>query len=450
MVENVILLTVDALSASHVGYLGYDRPTTPNLDRFAEKGTTYDTCIAQSSHTRESMPALFYSQYPFEIGEVGPVPDDRPTLATVLQQAGFKTAGFHSNPYLSRAFGFDRGFDTFEDSLPLAKNRLLTHLHRLVNYYRLQPYTPASEVNDWGHEWLAEGGDQRSLLWLHYMDPHGPYQPPSRHLEQFSNESVGKRRAKSLWRRSVDDPNTLNDEEQQLLVDLYDAEIRYTDEMLGQFVDRLERIGKLYESLVVIAADHGDLFGKDGTYGHPRRLDEELIHVPLLFLGDGVPAGQLVDRVVENIDIAPTALKIAGVSIPHSFRGTPLPEVLGTPDSRDTACGVEEPPADEVAFGIAEAHGEDGAPNEFAIRSDRYKCRMEVDESGTVLGQAVYDLARDPLERDEIGGIESDRVAELTDVLRDHIDEVTTEGGTFDGDDIDEVVEDRLRDLGYR
>jgi arylsulfatase A-like enzyme len=93
MVENIILLTVDALSATHVGYHGYDRDTTPNLDSLVSEGTVYRQCVAQSSHTRESMPSLFFSQYPFELGEVGPVPDDRPTLTTALSEAGFETGG---------------------------------------------------------------------------------------------------------------------------------------------------------------------------------------------------------------------------------------------------------------------------------------------------------------------------------------------------------------------
>lgn len=452
MGKDVFLLTVDALGASHVGSLGYDRETTPRLDALADRGIECRTCIAQSSHTRESMPSLFYSAYPFELGEVGPVPDDRPTLVTELSDAGYATAGFHSNPYLSRAYDFDRGFDAFDDSLPLARNRLLTFVHRVVNHVRLQPYTRGASLTERGLSWLDETPADSRFLWLHYMDPHGPYQPPPRLQRLFRDEPIGRLRAKRLWRRTVDEPETITSEERDALVDLYDAEIRYVDEAIGAFLDGLDERGLLDSSVIVVAADHGDAFGEHGVYGHPRQLYEELVHVPLILVGPDLPSTRL-DRPVENTDIAPTLAEAVGRDPTPAFRGTPVQRRLGT-TTADTAVSTHDATEVDtavVAFTEAHGEGEEADVSRFAVRTRRYKYHLELCGTDEFLRDALYDLAEDP---DEQTDICDDRPAvreSLRAVLDDHVASVTTDRNATERDDsIDPVVADRLEDLGYR
>lgn len=444
MTQNVILCTVDALGAGHTSTLGYERETTPQLSALAEEGLLYSTCIAQSSHTRESMPSLFYSAYPFTLGDVGPVPSNRPMISTELSDAGFTTAGFHSNPYLSQAYNFDRGFDVFYDSLPLAENRLMTFVHRVLNHFRLQPYTRADELNEKGLQWLSETTAERRFLWLHYMDPHGPYQPPERFQSQFRESTVGQRRAKRLWRRTVDSPESITPEERETLVDLYDAEIRFTDAMIGQFVDELRNRNLFEDTLLVVAADHGDAFGTHDIYGHPRHLYEELIHVPLLVIGPDVPQGETIERPVENIDIGPTILDAVGQSVPSEFAGTSLP--METPSSSGNRESDDFSP---VVF--AQVHGEDDSASvrRFAARTPRYKYHFE--QSDSERSAELYDLERDPGERNDVSDDRSDVRQRLDPRLREHIDatEERTIDVTDDGD-VDSVVEDRLENLGYK
>lgn len=454
MVDHVFLLTVDALGAGHVGFLGYDRDTTPRLDELAESGIQARTCIAQSSHTRESMPSLFYSAYPFQLGDVGPVPDDRPTIATELDDAGYATAGFHSNPYLSRAYGFDRGFDAFDDGLPLAKNRLLTFLHRAINHFRLQPYTRAEDLNAQGLKWLDETTAERRFLWLHYMDPHGPYQPPARTQELFRDETVGQRTAKKLWRRTVDEPETITDEERETLIDLYDAEIRYTDEMIGAFLDELEARDLLDSSLVVVAADHGDAFGQHGIYGHPRHLYEELIHVPLLVLGPNGSSAR-IERPVENIDIGATILDAVDRGVPLEFEGEPLQGVVeatdGVTETVTEPSGADGEERDPAAF--AEAHGEGDTADidRFAIRTGQYKYLVELDADDEVATRRLYDLAEDPDEQTDIQAKRSAVRDRLHERLIGHVTDVKAEADELgEQGEIDAVVADRLENLGYR
>jgi arylsulfatase len=436
MIETVLLLTVDALAAGHVGFMGYDRETTPRLDARVEDGAWFTNCIAQSSHTRESMPSLFYSAYPFTLGDVGLVPEDRPTLATTLSEAGFETAGFHSNPYLSRAYGFDRGFDEFDDALPLGRNRLGVFAHRVLNYLRTRPYTRADELNQTGLDWL-DRTDGRRFLWLHYMDPHGPYQPPARHQRVFHEEPVSASDAKDLWRKSVDEPDVLSATERDTLVDLYDAEIRYTDEMLDGFLSEIEE-RDLGETLVMLGADHGDLFGEHGRFGHPRRLFEELIHVPLVLFGDSVTPGQ-TERVVRNVDIAPTALDAAGVDPPAAFVGRSL---LAEPPDGD---GENE----EGPYAYVEAHGEgeEAGIERFALRTPRFKYTLEL--GGAQETRHLYDLWGDG-ESTDVADTHPEVESRLRQTLHDHVESVKRDAPADERTEVDEAVEDRLRELGYR
>jgi len=452
VVRNVFLLTIDALGAEHVGHLGYDRNTTPHLDELSEQGVTFQNCFAQSSHTRESMPSLFFSAYPFDLGSVGPVPEDRPTIATTISDAGFATAGFHSNPYLSRAYRFERGFDEFDDGLPLARNRLLTFLHRAINHFKLEPYVRADDLADRGRSWLDGTAADRRFLWLHFMDPHGPYQPPAEYQRMFRDDVVGKRTAKRLWRRSVDDPESLSDADRRTLMDLYDAEIRYTDEMIGRFVDDLRSRGLLEKSLVVVAADHGEEFGEDGIFGHPRRVTERLTHVPLVVLGPSVPADMTVSRVVENVDIGPTICERCGVDVPSEFAGQPLAfdadgSVSNDQNASKTGNGIDSLASDGVA--VMEAHGEGKASDRrrFALRTDDYRYRAEYNDEGELYDESVAAVSTGVDEADESV---RERLAER---LLDHVtatnalaDPARPEAATA----VDGVVKDRLDDLGYR
>ncbi|MFC7021123.1 MULTISPECIES: sulfatase [Haloarcula] len=438
MVDPVVLLTVDSLTAGHMGCLGYDRNTTPRLDELRRRGTLYTNAVAQSSHTRESMPSLFFSQYPSQLPDIGPVPDDRETIATVLSDSGFTTAGFHSNPYLSRAYEFDKGFDVFDDSLSLAQNRLVTFFHRVVNHFRTEPYTRAGDLNERALEWLDSEPNRPRFCWVHYMDPHGPYQPPASFQSHFTDKSIGKRSAKRLWRQMVDNPSSLNAEDRELLVDLYDAEIRYTDAMIGEFIDGLADRGLLSDALVIVAADHGEAFGQHDVYGHPRHPYEELIHVPLFVLGGGYPADQRVDQPVENLDIGPTILNCSGCSVPPTFSGEALPR-----ESSEYT--------DVAPVGIAECRGENDARDtrRVAARSARYNYRIELDDEDHVQTSGLYDRQSDDPKRD-VSDDAPDVRAHFDDQIREHNDSIQNARVTA-GEEIEsEAVSQRLRDLGYK
>lgn len=308
-VRNVILLTIDALRADHLSCYGYDRDTTPFLDELAAEHTHFEYAYAPSSHTRESIHAILTGEPPLRA-----CTDNyrlaTETIGSKLSDAGYETGGFHSNPYASRAYGYDGEFDAFDDDLYLGNSRLLALAQRAVDKLRNRHYARAETINDRSLSWLDSVGDEPFFLWNHYMDVHGPYEPPAEYRKLFTDRSVGRREPQKLYRKAaVTDPDGVTEKERQLLVDLYDGEIRATDAALRSFVDALETRGIFDETLVIVTADHGEAFGEHGYYGHPRQLDEELIRVPLIVCGGGIEAGEWP---VSLLQLVPTILAALG------------------------------------------------------------------------------------------------------------------------------------------
>lgn len=155
---NLVLLSVDALRSDHCSCYGYDRVTTPYLDRFASENVQFQNAYSASTHTREAVPAMLTGRLPDECVDAGYALDSD-TISTYLRETDYVTGAFHSNPYVSRGFGFDRNFDTFDDDLYLGQHRLLALGQRLLDKFRNRHYARASEIND------------RSLSWLETVDP---------------------------------------------------------------------------------------------------------------------------------------------------------------------------------------------------------------------------------------------------------------------------------------
>ena len=331
-VRNVVLLTLDALRADHVSAYGYERETTPNLDAFAEGGIRFENAYSLSTHTREAIPGLLSGRYPSEC-----VTDDyeldTDTVASRLRKTEFTTGAFHSNPYVSRAYGFDRDFDTFDDDLYLGRHKLVALAQRALDKVRNRHYARAEEINERALEFV-DSTEEPFFLWVHYMDPHGPYSPPREYQEVFHDEYVGMKWAQEMYKRAViEDPESITADERREMVNLYDEEIRYADEQLGRFLDELESRGLLKETLVILTADHGDAFGERGYFGHPRRLDGELLRVPLVVRWPGVSARE-VETPVSLADVVPTVLAAAGVN-GDGLSGESLVELASDPDGYD-------------------------------------------------------------------------------------------------------------------
>jgi arylsulfatase len=418
--RNVVLLTVDALRADHLSSYGYDRETSPTLDGLAEDGLRFQRAYSQSSHTREAVPAMLTGRDP-DVAVDEQYLLSAETVASRLTGTEIATGGFHSNPFVSRAYGFNRDFDAFDDDLHLGQHKLLALAQRALDKLRNRHYARADQINERAFDWLDGRDSERFFLWNHYMDVHGPYEPPEPYRSRFGEPELSDREAQRLYKRAIDDPDSITDEERQTLIDLYNGEIAYVDEQIREFVAGLRDRGLWEETLLLVSADHGDAFGEHGYYEHPRYLHEELTRVPLLVLGDGVESA-VPSVPASTADLVPTVLSALGVSA----TGLPGESLLSLAESAPAT-------GDRTVFSQARGEGADDGVRRFAVRGREGACFLERDLSdGSILT--------------ENGDGSRDLLTALREYSRDRVGfgDATTDAGET------EAVSDRLEALGYK
>ncbi|GAB6860731.1 sulfatase [Haloplanus litoreus] len=420
--EHVILLSADALRPDHLSCYGYRRETSPVLDALAAESVRFTDAYSASSHTREAVPSLLTGEYPDTAVGAG-YRLETETVASTLADEGYATAGFHSNPFVSRAYGFGEGFDTFDDDIRFGTNKFLALAQRALDKLRNRHYARASEINERALDWLDSVTGDSVFLWNHYLDTHGPYEPPSEYATAYREATVPDRRAQSLYRRAIREPASITDRERSLLIDLYDAEIRYNDARIGEFLAALRDRNLLDRSLLIVTADHGDAFGEHGYYGHPRYLHEEVIRVPLLVRPPGGANGRTVSTPVSTLDVVST-----------------VEDGLGRPAGPDRASLLDPLPEDRSVF--VQARGEDDHEHlrRYAVRTAEGACVCE------------RDLTTDTVEFGPCSGqpLRERLTAHVAERRRAEAGETNVDGAGGVGDDVDDALERRLSALGYR
>jgi arylsulfatase A-like enzyme len=278
---NILLVTVDTVRYDHTGFGGYKerrgRDTTPHLDAFVARSTSFTFAQAPSAGTMASVPAIVISRF-FHSGiALGPERPKQPplvlpenvTLAEILKEAGYVTGAFTTHEYFEN-WGLDQGFDTFDNSLGMPPD----------------PFrSPAPQLTDKAIGWMQARQGKKWFLWTHYIDPHGRY------VAHPGGRSFG------------------TTEE-----DLYDGELAFTDEHLGRLLDWVAKSPDAARTIVVITSDHGDGFNEHGHINHGMSLYWELLHVPLIFHVPGLAPRQ-IGGAVSNIDILPTLADLAGADV---------------------------------------------------------------------------------------------------------------------------------------
>jgi arylsulfatase A-like enzyme len=300
---NILLISLDALRADHLGSYGYDRDTSPFLDQLAAGGLRFGWSFVNTHGTPPSHTTLFSSLYQEthrvsyrpKLGDWSPhqVPETFPFLPQLLGQAGYATLGVTDGGFMSASFGFDRGFDHFDDGA----EGIASGTERLLSMLRKPRQQPI-------------------FAFLHTYEIHSPYHPPEQYRELFGTFDSQLAADSETLHALQDDASSLSQEDLRYLRAMYDASIRYTDDQLRAFFAELREQGFLDNALVIITADHGEEFGDHGGLLHRDSLYEELLRVPLIIFGPGMAPGSVDDRLVSTIDIAPTLL-LAAESQPH-------------------------------------------------------------------------------------------------------------------------------------
>ncbi len=306
---NVLLITIDTLRADYVACYGRKGVDTPNMDRLAQRGVRMAQAIAQVPLTAPSHASILTGTYPqvHKVRDMGGFVLDKgvPTLATVLQGAGYETAAFVGSAVLSHYYGVNRGFATYADSMK--EDTRLQKLPGVVAEIRGEVVT--GRALDWLRKHGAAG--KSFFAWVHLYDPHFPYDPP----EPFRS-------------RYPKDP--------------YGGEVAYADEQVGKLTSWLSEAGLADRTLVVVMSDHGESLGDHGEYTHGVFLYDSTMHVPLIIAGPGVPQGRVVTQQVRSIDVMPTIVDFVGADPGNKVQGVSLREaVVAGKATRSNYCYME-------------------------------------------------------------------------------------------------------------
>jgi arylsulfatase A-like enzyme len=395
---NVLVVVVDTLRADAVGTCGRTGSTTPALDALAARGLCFAQAVSQSAWTLPSVASLLTGLPPRMHGALGQderdqsqeqarwgVLGDGPvTWAEVAAHAGVTTVGVSSNPLVSRGTNVAQGFETFVE-LPWDPDG--------------HDWPAATDVNAAFLDWLRANRTHRFAGYLHYMEPHDPYTPPDPPAPPPGVRPAVARGwihdiAKQVnWEHAP----PLSPAEVAHLRDRYDGEVRAWDRALGALLAGLESLGVADRTIVIVTADHGEEFQEHGRLKHGSHLYEELVHVPLVLAGPGIPAGTRTD-LVQGIDLFPTVAGILGATVPAGLAGHTLLSAAG-----------ERAVVIETAAGI----GPDGKPIDLtSVRTSRWK----LIETPALARVELYDLADDPHETRDRSDVASVR-AVLSDRL---------------------------------
>jgi len=333
--ENVVLIVVDTMRAGHTSLHGYERVTTPRIDEWAKGGTVFERVQAPSSWTLPSMAMLLTGRY--RVGGGRALVRDGHALSSALSEEGYRTIGIVANPVLNDLQGFTEGYESYD---------ILQGEDDDTDPLHIGSWT-AGVVVDKALRWLQEERDERPfLLYLHLMDPHFPYEPDDPDAFDWRAAKTPEKRASYNARLASTNRPPINDREFHTLERLhaaYDAEILQVDQGLGALFDYLEESGLMESSFVVLTSDHGeglwqrpsgDGWVNTGRHenqlipelyrGHGEQLFDELLWVPLVVLGPGVPEGRRDARPVSLIDVTPTLFALLDLSPPAGFQGKPL------------------------------------------------------------------------------------------------------------------------------
>jgi len=421
---NVVFILVDTLRADHLGAYGYDRPTSPELDRFAEGSYLFPNTMSQAGCTFPSVNSMLTSRHAQHFLDQ---PEDRrlsipptlPTLAEVLSREGYATAAVSASsvvratPSKVNSFGgFGQGFDRFDEECLMLE---------------------ADCVNARAFE-IIDSLEDPFFLYLHYWDPHDPYQPPPYHVRAFPDHDYTQRFLANgnLWPIILmlykDGTQwDLGPEDVAQIKTLYDEEIRYFDGRLAELLDHLRSKDLLENTLIVFASDHGDEHLEHGQIAHCRDMTyQTVLHTPILLHVPG-EAGGVVDARAQNLDLMPTILDYLGID----------GEKLGM-EGRSLRPAIET--GQEVNRYLFAAQGQSRT-----VSDGRYKLHFHL-ETGA---RKLFDLASDPGETRDLAAEQTAEADELQAVLFRWIDHLEGAVGSEEALERARETKKHLEAVGY-
>ncbi len=465
-VQGVVFILADTLRPDRMSLYGHDRPTTPRIAQLAQAGTVFRDMHAHAPWTRVSVPSIVTSLYPSVHGVHGfhdRLPNTADTLAELYRQAGWATMAFSSIPHTGRSANMHQGYEVLHEP----------------------PYRGGSKTAqgfiDRLLPWLGRHQDDRFFVFLHVFDPHWPYEPGAPHdamwVDPARSDAV-KQQAFAISqhasdplkaymglarRREIERAGIEADAYIEHNMGWYDGSIRSMDDQLGRIQDRLNELGLADDTLVVFTSDHGEEFLDHDWMGHGHSLYTELTHVPFFLSKPGlVPAGKVIEKPVQHVDLMPTILELSGLPIPDAAQGQSLVSLM-TPDAADPAqpeapgstghtpwrerpIFVERPASDHPTSPAPRAY------SSFGVIFDGWKLIQHGEGRGETPEYELYDDVNDPLDRHDLAAERPEtvaRLAELLDAWRQDAAARQLESDTTVAAELTQEELERLRSLGY-
>ena len=318
--RNVIVVMVDTLRADHTAPYAKTRVKTPVFDRFAREGVLYERFSAVEDWTKPSCATMLTGLYPTTHKtqtDMVKLPSKVRMISQELKTKGVTTGAFIANGYVSGKFGFDKGWD------------------RYTNYIREGKITDAEHVFADAASWIEAIKDKRFYAYVHTIDPHVPYSPPKEFLEMYDKQEysgpVEQRKTHLLLEDIKKDKFTPSERDKKRIEALYDGEISYHDKWFGGFLQKLNDLELLEDTLIMVVSDHGEEFWDHGNVGHGHQIHQELIHVPFVSMWKGTLPEHV--RIPENKDhtcMVPTIYDAMQISPPKYLEAeSVLPRMMG-------------------------------------------------------------------------------------------------------------------------
>ena len=346
---NIILVVMDTTRRDHLSCYGYERKTTPNLDELVKESLLFTNAYSPSPWTLPSHASIMTSLYPSSHGShynvnssstpaVSTLDDSNITLAEILSQNEYKTAGVVGATFCHSFFGLAQGFDYYNDDFGMIDHdlnhysvfrivTLLFPLNKFLIHHSYHGIRRASELNKIVFPWLKKNNRHPFFLFINYFDAHWPYSPPPPYdtLYKGKNQQLIIDNYGSDWNlyaAVINKNHDLTDKERAHLLSQYDGEIAYLDNHIGELLEELKSLNLYDESMIIITSDHGESFGEHNLMDHGRALYEELLHIPLIIK---YPLSQKITGTfrspVSLLDIMPTILSTVAISLPKNFQG---------------------------------------------------------------------------------------------------------------------------------
>ena len=433
---HVVLVSLDAVRRDAVGaFQGDGESVTPELDALSRESIRFTEAYAQLPHTLPSHMSMLTGLYSRRHGVIHPTDrlgESQVMLAEILRNAGYATAAFVDGGYLSLSFGY-QGFDTFDDGPGTSEKQ------------------PVENIVRKALRWLASSRGRPFFLFLHTYQVHCPYDPPPRYDVYRDPDYRGPVQVKGNcggYFEALRQRVTLEPADFAYVIAKYDGELHYVDEALGKLFAALGTPRLAERTIIVVTSDHGENFDDHPRFpvGHSS-LHDEVVRVPLLIAGPGVPAGRRIRAQVESIDIMPTLLDLVGLRPPAPVDGRSLAPLMADGTFDGTTAFSEN------YWRVFDTVNERWISTDaMMIRTNEWKLLRRAPDHYYAPGMhRLFNLENDPHERHDLFATQPETVAPLAAILDAWNQEQAAHLKTSDAGEhaTDDALEDRLRALGY-